>query len=536
MPDNAATKAPGSGAGRWGILAVLCAAGFIIVIDTTIMNVSISAIVRDLDTTVTGVQLAITMYMLVMAAFMITGSKLGTILGRKRAFIIGTVLFAIGTGITGFAKNLFMLTVGWSVIEGIGAALMLPSLWSLGATNFKGKQRAVALAVIGGVIGAAAAGGPILGGLITNSMGWQWAFRLELVIAIPIIIFSFAMEDEPVSKKARLDYPGIVLSAAGMATVVFGILMSSKWGLVGARSAPFDIYGLSPVPFIILAGLVLLACFAAWQKRLVRVGGEPLVRISLLKIAPFSTGLVLTVFQYVVVTGAMFAIPLYMQKVMDLDALATGVGLLPMSVALLAVSILIPRVAKRFYPKYVLAAAMLIMAAGAFILAFLTPADPGRADMIVGLAVLGAGSGLLAGTLPNLVMSTVPQEAINEAAGLNNSTDQVGGALGTAIIGAILIASLSWGGAGMVMKSDVIPPERKEEITTAIEKDMEVVSSEELRQALSEEPAELREELVRIYEKSADNAFAIVGLFTGIIAMLGMGVALLLPKEKYGNG
>lgn len=519
---------------KWSILAILSAAGLIIVIDTTIMNVSISAIVSDLNTTVTGVQLAITMYMLVMAAFMITGSKLGTILGRKRCFIVGTVIFAIGTGITGFASNLLMLTLGWSVIEGIGAALMLPSLWSLGATNFKGRDRAIALAVIGGVIGASAAAGPILGGLITSSIGWRWAFRLELVIAIPVIIFSYVMEDEPIKEKARLDYFGIVLSASGMATVVFGILISSKWGLIGARNAPFDIYGVSPVPFVVLAGVVLLVCFAAWEMRLVRLDKEPLVRISLLEIKPFRASLVLTILQYVVVTGVLFAVPLYMQKVMGLDALQTGVGLLPMSLALLAVSVLIPKLSKRFYAKHVIMTAMATMAAGAFILAFLTPDNPTRVDLILGLAVIGIGAGLLAGSLPNVVMSSVPQEAINEAAGLNNSTDQIGGALGTALIGAILIAALSWGGTAMVMESKVLAPEQKDEIVTAVRKDVEIVSTDELREYLTEEPEPVREELVRIYEKSTNNAFGITSIAAGIIALLGIGVAAWLPKERYG--
>lgn len=518
---------------RWSVLAILSAAGFIIVIDTTIMNVSISAIVSDLNTTVTGVQIAITMYALVMAAFMITGGKLGTILGRKRAFIIGTVLFAAGSALTGFANSLLVLTLGWSVIEGLGAAMMLPAIWSLVATNFKGRDRAIAMAVVGGVIGCAGAAGPIIGGLITSSIGWRWAFRLEVFVAALVILFSYVIADEPIKKKARIDYTGVVLSAVGMGTVVFGILISSKWGILTARNAPFDIYGVSPVPFIVLAGIIVLAAFAYWEKKVERTGKEPLVRISLLRIGPFSTGLITTVFEYIVVTGLLFAIPLYMQKVMGLDALATGVGLLPMSIALLVVSIAIPRLSKWFYPKHLVMAGMAAMAAGAFILSLLTPADATRADLILGLSIIGAGAGLLAGVIPNIVMSSVPLDSVNEAAGLNNSTDQIGSALGTALIGAILIASLSWGAGGLVSRSEVLKPELKEEIATVLRKDVEVVSRDELGQYLEQVNPEAREEILRINEEANKSAFGITVLAAGIISLLGMGIAMLLPKEKF---
>jgi fucose permease len=221
-----------------------------------------------------------------------------------------------------------------------------------------------------------------------------------------------------------------------------------------------------------------------------------------------------------------------MQKVMGLDALGTGIGLLPLSIALLVVSLLIPRFSKRFYPKHIIMVAMLVMAAGAFIMAVFTPANPTRVDLILGLAVLGAGAGLLAGTIPNVVISSVPQEAVNEAAGLNNSTDQIGGALGTALIGAILIASLSWGASGLVLKSEVLSAETKKEVVSVVEKDMQIVSSDELEKILVELPEDVRNELVRLYETATTNAFGITALAIAIFALLGFGVALFLPKKK----
>jgi len=524
---------PDGGLRKWSVIAVLGAAAFIIIIDTTIMNVSISNVVSDLDTTVTAVQGAITLYALVMASFMITGGKLGGQWGRKRAFIMGTILFAIGSGITGFAANTAMLVIGWSIIEGLGAALMLPAIWALTAANYKGKDRAISTAVIAGVIGAGSALGPIIGGWITKSYGWRVAFRLEVVIAVLVLAFTFLIKKEPVEEKPKLDYPGIVLSVTGMGLVVYGILQSSNWGLVKARpGAPFTIFGTAPTLFVILAGLVVLAFFAAWQRRLERTGGEPLVKISIFREKFISIGLSDYTLLMLVQVGLLFTIPLYMQKVLKLDALQTGIGLLPMSFTLLLGSLVSPRLTRRFYPKHIVTAGMALLGVGCFILAFGTPTNVTRGDMIPGLIVIGLGAGLAAPQLTNVILSSAPPGAVNDASALNSTFGQLGNAVGTALLGAVLITALAFGIGGYVAESEVLTPEIKAQIEEAVQHDVQVVSDEELRSKLEGQPENISQEIIRINTEANKDAFGMTLFVAGVIAILGLFVALLLPRKR----
>lgn len=274
---------------KWSALIILSTAAFIIVIDTSIMNVSIKPVLDTVHTTVSGVQLAITMYALVMAASMIAGGNMGDVWGRKRTFLIGTVVFAVGSLLTSFSVNLAMLLVGWSVIEGLGAALMFPSHLALVAANYSGRERAICFGVIGGVCACAQGFGPIVGGWITTTIGWQWAFRMEVVVAALILSFSFLIKDKTAAAKPRLDVLGIVLSASGLGLAIFGILRTSELGLMRPRGAMtigstrITPFGLSVVPFLITAGIILLSGFIFWEYRLERAGKEPLVRPSLFK-------------------------------------------------------------------------------------------------------------------------------------------------------------------------------------------------------------------------------------------------------------
>ena len=214
----------------WRVILILSAAQFILVLDTTVMNVSISSVVADLNTTVEKVQLAITAYMLVMASTMLLGGKLGDIWGRKRAFRIGLVVFAIGSGLTSIAPNVGWLLFGWSLIEGLGAAVLVPALIALIASNYEGQKRAVAYGIIGGVAAAGAAAGPLIGGAVTTALSWRVVFAGEVVIAIFVLLASGMIRDAPRQKAGKLDWVGAALSIAGLFLIVFGVLQSSAWG------------------------------------------------------------------------------------------------------------------------------------------------------------------------------------------------------------------------------------------------------------------------------------------------------------------
>ena len=270
-------------------ILILGAAQFVMVLDTTVMNVSISEVVDDLDTTVTSVQLAITAYALVMAAFMLTGAKLGDLFGRRRIFAIGLGIYGTGSLITALSPNLGVLLFGWSFTEGIGAVLVIPAIASLTAANYTGQERALAFGMLGGIAGAGVAAGPLIGGFVTSALTWRLVFAGETVVVIAILAFGVRrILDGPRPERAPLDVVGAALSALGLGLAVFGILKSSSWGLItptgaltidGHRITPF---GLSVVPFLIAAGVIVLAMFRSWEQRVVGRGGVPLLRPDLM--------------------------------------------------------------------------------------------------------------------------------------------------------------------------------------------------------------------------------------------------------------
>src|SRR5215467_16063996 len=219
---------------KWIPLMILGAAQFVMVLDSSVMNVSISQIVADLDTTISGVQLAITAYTLVMAAFMLVGAKIGDILGRDRTFAIGLGVYGLGSLTTALSPNLGVLLVGWSLIEGLGAVLVIPAIAALVVSNYQGRDRALAYGLIGGVSGAAIAAGPLIGGWVTTEFSWRYVFAGEVVVVIGILLFRRKMQPAPPppEQRPKLDYVGAALSALGLGLIVFAILKSSTWGLI----------------------------------------------------------------------------------------------------------------------------------------------------------------------------------------------------------------------------------------------------------------------------------------------------------------
>src|SRR3954471_17378195 len=294
---------PGRATARIGCLRnrttilILGIAQFVMVLDSTVMNVSITQVVKDLDTTVPKMQGAITLYTLVMAALMLTGAKLGDIWGRRRAFVLGLCVYGLGSLITAISPNVTVLYLGWSIIEGLGAVLVIPAIASLTAVNYQGRERALAYALLGGIAGAAAAAGPLIGGFCTTVLSWRVVFASEVIACIAVLILRNKIKDEPVEAEKRLDKTGTGLSALGLGLVVFGILKISTWGFLTPKAAltiggtEITPFGFSVVPFLILAGLVILAIFSRWEQRVVRSGHTPLLAPDLLHIPQMQAGL-----------------------------------------------------------------------------------------------------------------------------------------------------------------------------------------------------------------------------------------------------
>ena len=346
------------------VLLVLAAAQFLMVLDQAVMNVSISQLVADFDTDVTTIQAVITFYSLVMAALMITGGKLGDRWGRKRAFTIGMVVYAAGSALTAVSWTVGSLALGWSVLEGIGAALVLPAMVALVATNFEGRSRAAAFGVLGGVAGAGIAVGPILGGWMTTNLSWRLVFAGEVVVAAGILLGVRYLADEVrEGPLTEVDWVGAALSAVGLGLVVFGVLQSSSWGFLRPRNSPIEPFGFSLTPFVIGAGAVVLALFVQWQRHREDIGREPLVRLEHLKIPPLRSGLSMFLAQNLILMGIFFTIPLYLQIVQGFDAFQTGLRMLPVSVTLFLTATLAPRLASRVSPRLIVRVGLVVLLA-----------------------------------------------------------------------------------------------------------------------------------------------------------------------------
>ena len=265
------------------VLLTLCAGQFLMALDSSVMNVSIATVADDLGTTITGIQTAIVLYTLVMAMLMVTGGKIGSIIGRKRAFLIGLVIYCSGSLTTALAPNLAVLLIGWSLLEGIGASLIMPAIVALVAGNFAPEGRPRAYGLVGASAAIAIAVGPLIGGLATTYASWRWVFAGEVLVGVGIFLFSRRIVDAPVTERAHLDLLGSVLWAAAMGAAIIGVLFSSDWGwILPAEGAP-SLLGMSLVVWLILGGLVALRLFMAHVRRLDAAGAEPLVTPTLVR-------------------------------------------------------------------------------------------------------------------------------------------------------------------------------------------------------------------------------------------------------------
>jgi EmrB/QacA subfamily drug resistance transporter len=515
----------------WLPIAVLGAAQFVMVLDSSVMNVSISQIVADLDTTIQGVQLAITAYTLVMAAMMLAGAKLGDILGRDRTFAIGLGVYGLGSLTTALSPNLTVLLIGWSLIEGLGAAMVMPAIVSLVAATYEGKQRALAFGLIGGVAGAAIAAGPLIGGWVTTEFSWRYVFAGEVVIVAVVLVVRRWMTPTPRAEhRPRLDVVGVLLSSAGLGFVVFGILKSSSWGLIQPLGAPtingkeVTPFGFSVVPFLILAGIGFLGAFVLWEEHRERAGRDVLLDRTLLRIVPLRAGLTTLMMQQLILLGTFFVMPVYLQVVLGLDAFETGKKLFPMSVTMFAAALLGPRLAAGLAPKRVAQVGLLALAVASFVLLDTIDVTLDNPEFTIALAIFGVGAGLLLSQLGNVIMSSVDPSKTNEAGGLQGTAQNLGASLGTALIGAVLIGALTSGFVENVEQNPAVPQAVRAQVAKVAEKGIPVASVEDVEQAARKQgvPPEQAKALAADYGDAQ-----IQGLKRAILAVAGFSLLSL---------
>lgn len=465
-----------SGIRKWIPLVVLALALSIIIIDTTILNVSIKAIITDLNTTVQNLQWVIAAYSLTLAAFTITGGRLGDLYGHKKMFMLGAILFAIGSGMAAASQNFGMLLAGESIIEGFGAALMMPATAALLVSTYQGRDRAVAFGVWGSMAAASAAIGPILGGWLGTNYSWRWAFLINIFVAAALVVGTilFVKESRDTEEKPDLDLLGVFLSAVGLFWLVYGFIETSTYGwwmatqnfaIFGQSATPF---GLSPVPLAIAFGSFMLFLFVRWQFHQETIGRTPLVSMRLFKNRQFVSGSVVTAALSLAQVGLFFALPVFFQGVLGLDAFHTGLALLPLPLGVFVGAPTALALSKRFTSKRIIQTGLLISAITTLWLqASLTP-SVGVMDLAPALFFYGIGMGLVMSMISNLTLSAVSVQQSGEASGVNNTLRNIGSTLGSAIIGAVVLAAIATNVNTGIKASTVIPESAKLAVTQAV--------------------------------------------------------------------
>ena len=469
---------------RWLPLVALSGAQFIMVLDQSVMNVAISQLVEDFDTTVTTIQAVITLYSLMMAMFMLTGGKIGDILGRRRTFVIGLVIYACGSALTAAAPTVAVLTLGWSVLEGIGAALVLPAMAALIAGNYEGPSRKIAYAIIGGVAGAGIAIGPIVGGWATTELSWRVVFAGEVVIVIAVLIMTPFVLDAPRSgPKPRLDVVGSVLAAAGLGAVVLATLRAGTWGWVKPKNSPVEPLGFSLTLFVVAFGAVLLWAFVGWQRHRERTGRDPLVHLDLLSIPVLRSGLIGLFSQNLILMGIFFTIPLYLQLVLGLDALETGIKMLPVSIMMFIASAAGSRLSNRYSVRGIVRTGLSLTGLASLLLLATMQPDLDESSFAVAMGVLGLGMGLIASQLGNVVQSSVDASGRGEAGGLQFTGQQLGSSIGVALIGGVVLAGLASGFVTNVQADERLDDSIEQQVVVAVEDGIDFVSADSVEQA-----------------------------------------------------
>jgi MFS family permease len=480
------------------------------------MNVSISQLVTDFNTTVTTIQGVITLYSLMMAMLMLTGGKIGDIIGRRRAFAIGLVIYGCGSALTAASQSVPQLALGWSILEGIGAALVLPALAALIAGNYQGRDRAGAYAVIGGVAGAGIAVGPILGGWATTELSWRVVFVGEVVLVLLILAGLRFLTDAPgPEKKPKLDYLGAVLSATGLGLIVYAMLQASIWGWLEPKDSPVTPFGFALTPFVIAAGGLVLWLFVKWQHRREATGTDPLVHIGLFRITPLRAGLQAMLSQNLILMGVFFTIPLYLQLVLGFDALETGVKMLPVSVAMFLASVAGSRLALKYSTRSIVRSGLSVILLAALLLLWTIQPSLRGIGFALAMALLGLGMGLIASQVGNVVQSSVDASGRSEAGGLQYTSQQLGSAVGVALIGAIVLSGLTATFLDKIQSDPRINDQVEQQATIAVQGGISFVSTDTVEQAATDAGLP-PDQVTAITENYADSQ--LVALKVGLLA------------------
>jgi EmrB/QacA subfamily drug resistance transporter len=507
---------PAEGNPRLALL--LAMAMFVLVVDTSIMNVSISAVVHDIGTTVSGVQSAIALEALVSASFILIGSKVGDLIGRKRAYVLGLLGYAVGALAMALTQSLTIIIIFWAVVGGLGASLLLPAMQSLIHGNFEGAAQRKAYALVGAAAAIAAAVGPLVGGFITTYLSWRVAFLLEDVIILIVLSGIRLVKDVPYTGPRHIDGIGAILSVIGMGGLVLGILVWQEGG--------------ESVVALLLLGGAAMAGFVFWIVRQQRRGRPALIDPGLFKSKHFRFGVSDQMMQQITLGGMMIALPIYLQMVFEYNAMQAGLSMAPLSLSMFGVALLAAKKAGNRRPATIIRAGFLLTSAGILLLIPLIPRATSGWYLIPPLLIAGSGLGLLVSQLNNYTLAPISEERVSEAAGVNSAAGSFGLSFGLAFAGAIMLATLSLSFNHLASQSTVLTPNEQQQVSTVLEHDAQVMSNTQLSAKLVGQPKATHDEIISINTQARHDAlrFALlVPLVAGLLGLLNSFRMVRLP-------
>ena len=507
MSEGASSKGLEGGATSKRLPLLLAMAMFVLVVDTSIMNVSITAVAADLDTSVSSVQSAIALEALVSAAFILIGSKLGDLIGRKRAYVLGLLGYAIGALAMTLAQSMTAVVIFWAIIGGFGASLLLPAMQSLIHGNFEGLAMKKTYALVGASAAVGAAIGPLIGGFLTTYFSWRVGFLMEVIIIAIVLVNIKLVRDVAYTGLRKIDTVGAALSIVGMGGIVLGILVWQEGGEF--------------VLLIMAVGAVALGALAYWLIRRKREGKVTLLDPDLFKVPNFRVGVSQVMLQQITIGGAMIALPLYLQVTLEYNAMQAGLSMAPLSLTMFAVALLAGKRAGKRRPASLIRLGFGLALVGMVAIIPVIPRGESGLSLLIPLLIAGTGLGLLVSQLNNYVLAPIEEERVSEAAGVNSAGNSFGLSFGLAIAGGILLAALSMSFVSMTESSTVIPPADQEQIATVLEDNAEFVSTTQLEELLADQPDEIQQEIIDINTAAGNRALQVAMLVPILACLLG---------------
>jgi EmrB/QacA subfamily drug resistance transporter len=490
-------------------LALLLAmAMFVLVIDTSLMNVSISAVIKDLHTTASGVQSAIALEALVSAAFILTNSKMGDLIGRRRAYVIGLLAYAVGAVAMTLAHSLNTIIIFWAIIGGLGASLLLPAMQSLIHGNFTGDAQKRAYALVGASAAIAAAVGPLLGGFLTTYLSWRVGFGFEALIILVVLSQIRLVKDVPYTGPRKIDIVGALLSVVGMGGVVLGILVWQEGGRF--------------VGLLIGIGAVTLAAFAYWLVRNKRLGRPTLLDPDLFKHLNFRIGISQQMLQQITLGGAMIALPLFLQMTLEYNAMEAGLSLAPLSLSMFGMAMLAGRKAGKWRAAQIVMAGFALSTVGMAAIIPLVPRVDSGWYLVIPLVIAGSGLGMLVSQLNNFTLAPITEDRVSEAAGVNSAAGSFGLSFGLAMAGGIMLWALALSFSHMAEASPVIPPPQQQQISAELEHDAEIMSNTQLQQQIAGQPKAVQDAVLAINSRARNRSLQLALLIPAIASLLGL--------------